>query len=50
MGNTKIKNDRVKAYVGVDVGSSYTRTLTAAPANHHDITEPGKFPKSDCKK
>jgi IS5 family transposase len=37
----------MKAHIGVDAGTGYVHTLTATPANVHDITEASKLFRED---
>jgi IS5 family transposase len=37
----------MKAHIGVDAGTGYVHTLTATPANVHDITEASKLLRDD---
>ena len=37
----------MKAHIGVDAGTGYVHTLTATPANVHDITEASKLLRED---
>lgn len=37
----------MKVHAGVDAGSGYTHTVTATPANVHDVTETSKLIRED---